>query len=146
VVLAQRVQPRGPRPRRKTGEFTAIEWTEDKKRANPLRRGFLQPTPNHHALEQADGTPFFVIGDTWYSAGTNRFKWYDDEQERPIGPGAGFKDYVRYRKAQGYNWVNIIAAFPNWMTDGKPWHVKMRDLCSLSLVGVRHRQREEHGQ
>ena len=23
------------------------------------------------------------------------------------------KDYVRYRKTQGYNWVNIIAAFPN---------------------------------
>ena len=43
------------------------------------------------------------------------------------GPAAGFKDYVRYRKAQGYNWVNIIAAFPNWMTDGQPWHVVMND-------------------
>ena len=45
----------------------------------------------------------------------------------PSDPGAGFKDYVRYRKAQGYNWVNIIAAFPNWMTDGQSWHVVMDD-------------------
>ena len=71
----------------KTGSFTAV--------ANPLRRGFLRSTANHHALEQADGTPFFAIGDTWYSLGTNRFRWYDDDTERPIGPTAGFKDYVR---------------------------------------------------
>ena len=111
----------------KSGSFTAIAWSEDEKRANPLRRGFLRATANHHALEQADGTPFFVIGDTWWALGTNRYRWYDDDTERPIGPNAGFQDYVRYRKAQGYNWVNMIAAFPNWMTDGQPWHVVMND-------------------
>lgn len=111
----------------KNGTLNAIAWTEEEKQQNPLRRGFLRSTPNHHALEQADGTPFLVIGDTWYSVGTNRFKWYDDSQERPMGPTAGFKDYVRYRKAQGYNWVNVIAAFPNWMTDGAPWNVRMND-------------------
>ena len=111
----------------KTGTFTAIDWTEAEKLQNPLRRGLLRPTANHHALEQADGTPFFVIGDTWYATGANRFKWYDDDRERPMGPQAGFKDYVRFRKAQGYNWVNIIAAFPNWMTDGQSWHVVMND-------------------
>ena len=111
----------------KTGSFVAVDWSEAEKLQNPLRRGFLRATANHHALEQADGTPFFVIGDTWYATGTNRFKWYDDDRERPIGPEAGFKDYVRFRKAQGYNWVNIIAAFPNWMTDGKSWHVVMDD-------------------
>ncbi|MBS1874325.1 MAG: DUF4038 domain-containing protein [Acidobacteria bacterium] len=111
----------------KSGAFDAIAWTEADKNANPLRRGFLRATANGHALEQADGTPFLVIGDTWYATGANRFKWYDDDRERPLGPEAGFKDYVRYRKAQGYNWVNIIAAFPNWMTDGKPWRVVMDD-------------------
>lgn len=109
------------------GDFEAAAWSEAEKQQNPLRRGFLRPTANHHALEQADGTPFFVLGDTWYSTGANRFRWYDDNQERPIGPSAGFKDYVRFRKAQGFNWVNIIAAFPNWMTDGQPWHVVMND-------------------
>lgn len=94
---------------------------------NPLRRGFLRSTPNHHALETADGTPFFVQGDTWWAAVTNRFRWYDDDKHRPIGPAAGFKDYVRFRKAQGFNWINIIAAFPNWETDGLPWLIKMND-------------------
>ncbi len=111
----------------KRGSFQAIPWTEEEKLQNPLRRGFLRATPNHHALETADRTPFFVLGDTWYATGANRFRWYDDETERPLGPGAGFKDYVRYRRAQGFNWVNIIAAFPNWMTDESSWHVVMND-------------------
>ena len=117
----------------KSGSFVAVPWPEEEKQKNPLRRGFLRATPNHHALEQADGSPFFVIGDTWYSVGANRFRWYDDDQERPIGPGAGFKDYVRYRKAQGYNWVNVIAAFPNWLTDGAPWHVVMNDAAKTTV-------------
>lgn len=109
----------------KTGSFTAVDWTAKELQENPLRRGFLRATANGHALETADGTPFFVIGDTWWAAGTNRFRWYDDDRKRPLGPDAGFKDYVRFRKAQGYNWINMIAAFPNWMTDGAPWHVVM---------------------
>jgi len=102
------------------GEFQAIAWSEEEKKENPLRRGPLRATANRHALEQADGTPFFVIGDTWYAAGTNRFRWSDDNQEHPLGPRAGFKDYLRYRKAQGYNAILIIAAFPAWATDGYP--------------------------
>ena len=111
----------------KAGTFNAVAWSDEEKERNPLRRGFLRATANHHALEQADGTPFFVIGDTWWSLGTNRYPWHDDGREQPIGPSAGFQDYVRYRKAQGYNWVNMIAAFPNWMTDGAPWNVVMND-------------------
>jgi hypothetical protein len=111
----------------KSGAFEAIDWTDAEKQQNPLRRGFLQSTPNNHALQTADGAPFFVLGDTWWATGTNRFRWFDDDTERPIGPSAGFKDYVRYRKAQGYNWINMIAAFPNWETDGLPWHIVMND-------------------
>ncbi|HWG21675.1 MAG TPA: DUF5060 domain-containing protein [Terracidiphilus sp.] len=109
------------------GSFDALAWSDDEKKADPLRRGFVRATANGHALELADGTPYFAIGDTWWAAGTNRYKWYDDDRERDLGPEAGFKDYVRYRKAQGYNWINMIAAFPNWMTDGQPWHVVMKD-------------------
>jgi len=111
----------------KTGSFTAMPWTEAEKEENTVRRGFLQSTPNHHAIEQADGTPFFIVGDTWWATGTNVFRWYDDDQERPIGPTAGFKDYVRYRKAQGFNLVTIIAAFPSWANDGKPAEIVMSD-------------------
>jgi hypothetical protein len=117
----------------KTGTFTAISWTEEEKKQNPLRRGLLRATPNQHALEHADGTPFFAIGDTWWPLGANRFRWYDDDRERPLGPEAGFKDYVRYRKRQGFNWINMIAAFPNWMTDGQPWHVVMNDPAKTTL-------------
>ena len=133
----------------KSGTFTAVAWSEEEKEENPLRRGFLRPSANHHALEQADGTPFFVIGDTWYAAGTNRFRWYDDDEERPMGPTAGFKDYVRYRKAEGFNWVNVIAAFPNWMTDGAALerrHERRRSHHhSFGMARVRHRQRQEYG-
>jgi len=111
----------------KTGSFSAIAWTEAEKQQNPLRRGFLRPTANRHAVELADGTPFFILGDTWWAAGTNCFKWYDDDRERPIGPTAGFKDYVRYRKAQGFNLIGIIAAWPNWRTDGLPPNLFMND-------------------
>src|SRR5215469_4387257 len=44
----------------KTGSFTAKDWTESEKQENPLRRGLLRASTNHHALEHADGTPFFV--------------------------------------------------------------------------------------
>ena len=61
----------------KTGTFNAIGWTEAEKQANPLRHGFLRATANGHALEHADGAPFFAIGDTWWALGTNRFRWQD---------------------------------------------------------------------
>ena len=117
----------------KTGSFAAIEWTEGEKDENPLRRGFLRSTENHHALIHADGTPFFAIGDTWFSMGSNRFKWYDDTLKRPIGPTAGFKDYVHYRKEQGFNWINVIAAFPNWKTDDSLYHMRLNDADRTTL-------------
>jgi len=126
--------PEDPGLAGKSGSFKVIDWTDIEKNKNPLRHGFIRATSNQHALEHADGTPFFIIGDdTWYSAGANRFLWYDDDKERPIGPTAGFKDYVSYRKAQGYNWVNVIAAFPNWMTDGKSWHLVMNDSAKTTI-------------
>ena len=117
----------------KTGTFTAVVWTEAELNENPLRRGMIRATANHHALEYSDGTPYLAIGDTWYALAANRFKWYDDDQQRPIGPTAGFKDFVRYRRAQGYNWVNVIAAFPNWKTDDKPWRFKMNDAAETTI-------------
>ncbi len=117
----------------KTGSFTAVGWTDAEKNENPLRRGFLRSSANHHALEHADGTPFLAVGDTWYALAANRFRWYDDSTERAIGPAAGFKDYVRLRKGQGYNWVNVIAAFPNWKTDGKSWHLMMNDSAKTTI-------------
>jgi len=103
-----------------SGQFTAVEWTEAEKATNACRRGMLQPTPNGHALQYADGTPCFLLGDTWWSTPTFRYPWYDDDERRPIGPGMGFKDMVQYRKAQDYNCIAILAALPAWANDGYP--------------------------
>ncbi|MGD0253351.1 MAG: DUF5060 domain-containing protein [Verrucomicrobiota bacterium] len=115
------------------GSFTAVEWSEADKAAMSIRRGFIQPSANGHAFEYADGTPFVLLGDTWYAAGTFRFKWNDDDVERPIGPDAGFKDYVRLRKSQGFNSVAIIAAFPNWANDGQPWEIWLDTKADLGV-------------
>jgi hypothetical protein len=115
------------------GTFTAVAWTDAEKNFNPLRRGFIQPTTNGHAFQYADGSPFLLIGDTWYAAITDRFHWNDDDRERPIGPEAGFKDYVRLRKSQGYNSVAIIAAFPNWANDGQPWEIWLDQKSDLGV-------------
>jgi len=104
----------------KRGRFSAIAWTEEEHRANPCRRGMLCATSNGHALEYADGTPCFLLGDTWWSTPTFRYRWDDDDTPRPIGPDMGFKDMVRYRKAQGYNLIAIIAALPAWANDDHP--------------------------
>jgi len=111
----------------KTGAFTALAWTEAEKQQNACRRGFLRPTANGHALEYADGTPYFMLGDTWWPAGTFRFKWTEEQGGKPPGPDAGFKDYVLFRKAQGFNSIAMLAAFPAWAEDGKPARVHMDD-------------------
>jgi hypothetical protein len=117
----------------KSGSFKATEWTEEEKNQNPLRRGFIRASANKHALIHADSTPYIAIGDTWYGLSANRYKWYDDDKVRPLGPGAGFKDYVRLRKSQGFNWINVIAAFPNWKTDDKSWLLRMDDSAKTTI-------------
>ena len=111
----------------RSGGFTAIPWSEAEKAENICRRGFLRPTGNGHAFEHADGTPFFLLGDTWWSAATFRFRWTGEDAPHPMGPQATFKDMVRYRKAQGFNSIAMIAAFPNWANDGRPANLTMAD-------------------
>ena len=111
---------------RKTGSFTAVPWTEAEKEQNPIRRGFIRATANGHALEYADGTPYLIKGDTWWSLGTFHFPWFDDDKPRPIGPEAGIKDYARLRKSQGFNLIAMLLSFPAWAHDGKPAFVTVQ--------------------
>ncbi|MHC4369654.1 MAG: apiosidase-like domain-containing protein [Planctomycetota bacterium] len=111
----------------KTGKFAATAWSQAEVENNPCRRGMIKVSANGHAFEYADGTPFFLLGDTWWSIPTFRYPWYDDDRQRPIGLSAGFKDYVRFRTAQGFNCFAMIAAFPNWANDGKSNRLKARD-------------------
>ncbi len=108
----------------RTGAFTARSWTDAEKRANPNRHGFLRATPNGHALEYDDGTPFFLLGDTWLGAATWRLPLTDapaDADSPPApGPGVTFQSAVAFRKKQGFNSVSMIAAFPTWASDQYP--------------------------
>jgi hypothetical protein len=105
-----------------SGRFTAIEWTEAEKEENPVRRGFLRPAPGGHALQYADGTPFFMVGDTWLAGTTWRlpFRNTATSDDYEPEPGIGFEDAVVYRKKQGFNSVSMIACFPNWEADYHP--------------------------
>ncbi len=124
------------------GEFLAVEWSEADKVANPCRRGFLRPTANGHAIEYADGTPCFLLGDTWWAAPTFRFPWYEDDIERPVGPGMGFKDMVRYRKAQGYNCIALLVGHPAWANDGYPPTI-VGASCAEDSTTLRNAWRQE---
>ena len=106
----------------RTGRFTAEAWTEAETVANPVRRGFLRPSASGHALQYADGTPFFMVGDTWLAGSTWRlpFRGAAPPPDYEPGPGIGFEDAVAYRKRQGFNSVSMIAAFPNWEADLNP--------------------------
>lgn len=116
-----------------TGTFQAEAWAEADLEANPNRRGFLRPTANGRALEYADGTPFFLLGDTWWAASTDRYPWYDDDPPRAVGPAMGFKDMVHFRQAQEFNSVAILAAFPSWAEDGQPRVIELDDAARTAL-------------
>ena len=106
----------------KTGGFMAAEWSESEKDENPIRRGMIKADEKGHSFRYADGTPMFWLADTWWPCMTQRYRWYDDDTERKVGsPEAGFKDYVRFRKEQGFNGCMVIAGFPNWLDEQSGW-------------------------
>jgi hypothetical protein len=101
------------------GSFRAVAWSPGQLEENPNRRGFVRATPNGHALRYADGTPFFLTGDTWLAASTWRLPWKGARPAEDYIPAEGisFEEAVAWRKRQGFNSISFIAAFPNWAAD-----------------------------
>lgn len=118
----------------KEGTFEAIAWTEKEIAENPNRRGFIRSDSNGHALEYADGTPFFMLGDTWWAASTWRFPLKGVKPSDNYIPttGISFEEALHFRKKQSYNTIAMIAAFPNWKVDQYPAQYMNSD-----SVGVR---------
>ncbi len=115
-------QPNDSGLNNQSGKFTAVKWNEKEKELNPNRRGFIKSTLNGHALEYADGTPYFMVGDTWLAGSTWRLPFRNSKSSDNYepGPGMGFEDAVLYRKKQGFNSVSMISCFPNWESDVNP--------------------------
>jgi hypothetical protein len=104
-----------------SGALRAVAWTDAEIAENANRRGFVRATSNGHALRYADGTPFFMLGDTWLAASTWRlpFRGAPAARDYVPAPGISFEEAVAWRKRQGYNSVSFIAAFPNWDADAR---------------------------
>ena len=102
-----------------SGKFRAVPWAQAQLEENPNRRGFVRASSNGHALQYADGTPFFLVGDTWLAASTWRLpsKGIQPTKDYVPAEGIGFEEAVTYRKRQGFNSISFIAAFPNWAAD-----------------------------
>ena len=111
----------------KSGSFEALAWSEAELAENPNRRGMVGATPDGRGLQYADGTPFFLLGDTWWSVPSFRFPLAEKDEPKPLAKGATLNDYVHYRKAQGFNSVAIMAIQPAWANDGKPRSLQMAD-------------------
>ncbi|MFI5010778.1 MAG: DUF4038 domain-containing protein [Hyphomicrobiales bacterium] len=88
--------------------------------AYPNLHGMIGITPDRRGLQYADGTPFFLLADTWWSLPTFRFPLPTGEPRHAIGPDADLRDYLEYRGKQGFNSVALLAAMPAWATDGHP--------------------------
>lgn len=116
------------------GSFVVKNWAKEEIEQNPNRRGFIGPTPNGHALRYADGYPFFMLGDTWWSAATWRYPLTGIAPKEDYVPmeGISLEEALHFRKKQGYNTIAMIAAFPNWAADEYP-----AQYMNADSVGVR---------
>lgn len=103
------------------GQFSSRDWTEADKQANPNRRGFIQPAQGNRSWQYADGTPFFLLADTWWGAGTWRYPLRGAEAVQPLSSDPKdfcFEAGIAQLKASGFNSIGIISALPNWNADG----------------------------
>jgi hypothetical protein len=62
-----------------------------------LRHGMLRVSADKRHFEQADGTPFYWLGDTWWTGLSDRLSWET------------FQKLTANRKAKGFSVVQIVA-------------------------------------
>jgi Protein of unknown function (DUF4038)/Domain of unknown function (DUF5060) len=94
---------------------------------NPLLlHGMLRLSTNRRYFEHADGTPFYWLGDTWWTGLSDRLSW------------DGFQRLTADRKAKGFSVVQIVAGMipsneelapvdPGFSNEGGPvWDAEFR--------------------
>lgn len=111
----------------KSGKFVAEPWSAEELAANPNRRGMIVTGPEGRGLQYADGTPYLMIADTWWSVPSFRYPLADAVNPGPLGKGSTLNDYADFRLKQGFNCIAMIAAQPAWANDGKPPIIEAED-------------------
>jgi len=105
----------------KSGSFVAYEWTEEEINKNPNKRGIIQTNPEAgHGFIYPDGTPFFLMADTWWAAFTWRYPLEGniiDQDYVPDSTNWCFEGGIQWLKRNGFNSIATIASFPNWKND-----------------------------
>lgn len=105
----------------KTGSFKIKSWTDKELAENPNRRGFIHATPSGRAWQYADGTPFYMLADTWWGAPTWRYPFLGDPipvDYIPDSTNFSFEGGIMWLKKQGFNSIGLITALPNWSDNG----------------------------
>jgi hypothetical protein len=90
----------------KKGTMEVIPWSEEEKKANPVRHGLVRVkkdgATNGHFFEYTDGKPFLWIGDTWWNW-TKRSIKFDT-----------FKQMVDNRSEKGFNIGQLFVPGNGW--------------------------------
>jgi hypothetical protein len=107
-----------------TGTFSAAAWTEAELLENPNRRGIIRTNPDApHSFMYADGTPFFLLADTWWAAMTWRYPLAKEavggQPSVPTEEDWSLQRGISWLQKHHYNSIALIAAFPNWRVDGE---------------------------
>ena len=105
-----------------SGRLTAMQRTREEIMENPNCRGFIRTNPDApHAFIYADGTPFYLLADTWWATMTWRYPYMGGieipENYVPSEENWSFEGGVQWLKRHEYNSIALIASFPNWKVD-----------------------------
>jgi len=103
------------------GKEQTLQVTAYKGKNPLLQHGFIQVSADKRRFEQADGTPFFWLGDTWWKNLCKRMTW------------EGFQELTADRKAKGFSVIQIVCGpYPDegafearWENEGgKPYETR----------------------
>ena len=131
----------------KSGKFRAQAWTQEEMAKNPNRRGFIRTNPDApHGFIYDDGTPFFLMADTWWAAFTWRYplegKLIPDDYV-PDETNWSFEGGIQWLKKYGFNSFAAIAAFPNWKKDDLERTISDNSGIRSAAVGPKLRMESE---
>ena len=79
------------------GHQTRVNLTKYAGTSPLLQHGMLRVSADKRHFEQADGTPFYWLGDTWWTGLSDRLSW------------DAFQKLTANRKAKGFTVVQIVA-------------------------------------